>query len=211
MSPKQDSIPYAPLPQDAPLQNVVVILPSYYRYPPYYHCLRRCLLFIASFLLVAAVVFFLYPSDPNLKLARIHLNHVRFNTSPKLTLDLSFSVTIKVQNRDFFSLDYNSLLVSIGYRGRELGLVSSNGGHVSARGSSYVNAILDLDGLEVIHDVIYLIGDLSRGVIPFDTDTRVKGDLGVFFFKIPLQGKVSCEVDVNVNNQTIVRQDCHPE
>lgn len=82
---------------------------------------------------------------------------------------------------------------------------------MSARGSSYVNAILDLDGLEVIHDVIYLIGDLSRGVIPFDTDTRVKGDLGVFFFKIPLQGKVSCEVDVNVNNQTIVRQDCHPE
>lgn len=55
-----------------------------------------------------------------------------------------------------------------------------------ARGSSYVNASLELNGLEVIHDVIYLIEDLIRGVIPFDTVTMVKGELGVLFFEIPL-------------------------
>lgn len=56
-----------------------------------------------------------------------------------------------------------------------------------ARGSSYVNASLELNGLEVIHDVIYLIEDLIKGVIPFDTVTMVKGELGVLFFEIPLK------------------------
>lgn len=80
-----------------------------------------------------------------------------------------------------------------------------------ARGSSYVNATLVLDGLEVIHDVFYLLEDLARGLIPFDTDTEVEGTLGLFFFKIPIKAKASCEVYVNTNNQTIVRQDCSPE
>ncbi|MBA0838824.1 hypothetical protein Goarm_004614, partial [Gossypium armourianum] len=100
-----------------------------------------------------------------------------------------------VRNRDFFSLDYDKLVVSVGYRGRELGLVSSEGGRVRARGSSYVNATLDLDGFEVVHDVIYLLSDWAKGVIPFDTNTKVDGDLGLFLFKIPLKNKQKfCEV-----------------
>lgn len=79
------------------------------------------------------------------------------------------------------------MAVSVGYRGRELGFVSSDGGRVKARGSSYVNATLDLNGFEVIHDVFYLLEDLAKGVIPFDTVTEVNGSLGFFFFKIPLK------------------------
>lgn len=86
--------------------------------------------------------------------------------------------------------------------------MNSDGGRVKARGSSYVNATLDLNGLEVIHDVIYLIEDFAKGVIPFDTDSQVEGRLGLFLFEIPLKAKVSCEVYVNTKNQTIVRQDC---
>lgn len=74
-----------------------------------------------------------------------------------------------------------------------------------------MNASLDLDGLEIINDVFFLIEDLARGVIPFDTDTNVNGELGLFFFKIPIEARVSCEVLVNINNQTIVQQDCYPE
>lgn len=56
-----------------------------------------------------------------------------------------------------------------------------------ARGSSYVNATLVLDGLEVIHDVFYLLEDLAKGVIPFDTDSEVDGTVGLLFFKIPIK------------------------
>lgn len=56
-----------------------------------------------------------------------------------------------------------------------------------ARGSSYINATLDLDGIEVLHDVFYLLEDLARGSIPFDTVSEVRGKLGLFFFEIPLK------------------------
>ncbi|KAJ4846404.1 hypothetical protein Tsubulata_006029 [Turnera subulata] len=212
------SAPYTPLPSSYPDHhhhhhhplNVIVL--TYYRDPPpSYLFLRRCLLFTIALLLLAGAAFLLYPSDPDLKLARLRLNHVRVNSSPLLTLDLSFSLTIKVRNRDFFSFAYDSLVVSVGYRGRELGLVRSQGGQLRARATSYVNATLDLNGLEVIHDAFYLIEDLASGVIPFDTVTDVTGSLGLVFLQIPIEGRVSCELYVNINNQTVVRQDCYPK
>ncbi|CAK7334944.1 unnamed protein product [Dovyalis caffra] len=209
MPAKTSSLPYTSLPshRDFYPQNVIVL--SYYH--PRNHFINRCLLFTTAFFLLSATVYFLYPSDPAIQLSRIRLNHIRVKSSPELTLDVSFSLAIKVRNRDFFSLDYDSLGVSVGYRGRELGFVNSKGGKIRARRSSYVNATLDLNGLEVIHDVFYLIQDLARGVIPFDTETQVKGDLGLLFFKIPIKGRVSCQVFVNTNNQTIEHQDCYPE
>ncbi|GMN50510.1 hypothetical protein TIFTF001_019677 [Ficus carica] len=197
MSSKNDFVPYSPLPPNptpAPAyhyQNVVV-LPYYRPSPAERRCRRlcRCLLSATAVLLLIAAVFLLYPSDPSLKLVGIRLNRVRVNSSPSLTLDLSFSLTVKVFNRDFFSLDYDSLAVSVGYRGRELGFVSSAGGRIRSRGSSYVDATLDLDGFAVIHDVFYLLEDLAKGVIPFDTVTQVQGNLGLLLFKIPLKWKV---------------------
>ncbi|KAK9268505.1 hypothetical protein L1049_000257 [Liquidambar formosana] len=210
MTTKGNPITYTPLPSHPDHQNVVVLLPLY-RSPDHRRRLRLCLLVSALLLLFSAAVFFLYPSDPDIQLVRLHLNRIQVHSSPKISLDLSFSVTIKVRNRDFFSLDYNSLIVSVEYRGRELGFVKSNGEHVRARGSSYVDAAVDVDGLEVVHDVFYLLEDLAKGSIPFDTDTQVQGKLGLFFFEVPLKARVSCEVLVNTNNQTIIRQDCYPE
>jgi hypothetical protein len=177
---------YAPLPPNPTAQNVVV-LPYYHPTPRRRRLIRHCLIGSTCLLLLSLSIYFLYPYDPTIQLARVRLNRVRVNSSPKLTLDLSFSLTVKVHNRDFFSLDYDALDVSVGYRGRELGFVSSQGGRVRARASSYVNATLDLDGLVVIHDVFYLLEDLAKGVIPFETDTQVNGVLGLFFFKIPLK------------------------
>ncbi|CAH2079328.1 unnamed protein product [Thlaspi arvense] len=211
MASKQEyGIPYTPLPSSQPSQTVIVLAPyRRHRRSSFLRSLRCCLLYTAAILLLSAAVYFLYPSDPDINVSRIQLNHLRVLDSLKPALDLSFSLTLKVRNRDFFSLHYDSLVVSIGYRGRELGLVKSRGGHLRARDSSYINATLELDGLEVVHDVIYLIGDLAKGVIPFDTIAQVKGDIGVLLFQIPIQGKVSCEVFVNVNNQKISHQDCH--
>ncbi|KAL3644345.1 hypothetical protein CASFOL_012277 [Castilleja foliolosa] len=58
---------------------------------------------------------------------------------------------------DFYSIDYDSLDVSIGYRGKRLGYMSSDGGGIKARQSSYVNATPHLDATEVLSDAIYLI------------------------------------------------------
>lgn len=116
-----------------------------------------------------------------------------------------------MRNPDLFSLNYDALDVSIAYRGKELGFVNSTGGKVKARGSSYVNATLVVDGFEVLHDLFYLIEDVAAGKVPFDTVSTTKGELGLFFLKIPIQAKVSCEVDVNPKDQTIVHQNCYPD
>lgn len=185
----------------------------YYRPPSCRHrrLLRLCALYSAAFFLLFAVAFLLFPSDPSLQLVRLKLNRVKVHLLPVVALDLSFSASLRVRNKNFFSLDYDYIGVSVGYRGRRLGFVSSEGGRVSARGSSYVNATLDLNGLEVVHDVFYLLADLGKGIIPFDTETEVEGSVGIFLIKFPIKARVSCEVLVNTNNQTIEHQDCYPE
>ncbi|KAF8025561.1 hypothetical protein BT93_F2410 [Corymbia citriodora subsp. variegata] len=120
-------------------------------------------------------------------------------------------LTIKVCNADVYSMDYSMLDVAVGYRGKMLGHVKSDHGHVRALGSSYVDAELEFDGVEVFSNVVFLLEDLAKGTVPLDTVTTVEGRVGLFFFGFPLKAKVSCEVSVNTNNQTIVRQDCYPE
>lgn len=89
--------------------------------------------------------------------------------------------------------------------------MTSKGGHVMARGVSYVDAELHLDGIRVLNDVFYLIEDLARGSIPLDTVTEIEGQLHLFFLDVPIQGRISCAVHVNPENQTIIRQGCYPE
>ncbi|XP_072972847.1 uncharacterized protein [Typha angustifolia] len=161
--------------------------------------------------LLGSAVFFLFPSDPELRVARLSLDRIHIATSPPVSLTVSIGLEIRVRNPDFFSLDYRSLVVSVGYHGRRLGSMTSDGGHVRARGVSYVEADLKLDGIEVIGDVFYLIEDLARGSIPFDTITEVDGKLHLFFVDVPVQGRISCSVNVNPLNQTIIHQDCYPE
>ncbi|QCD92113.1 Late embryogenesis abundant protein [Vigna unguiculata] len=208
--------PYAyhyPNPSSYP-QNVVILLPTYR--PRLQRRRRRCILYSSAlffFLLVAGAAFLLFPSDPEVRLVRIGLNRIGIRTNPKPILDLSFSLTVKVRNRDFFSLSYDTLVVSVGYRGRPIGLVSvpGDGVRIRARASSYVDATLTVDGFEVLYDAFYLLEDIAKGVIPFDTESRVEGKLGLFFFTVPLKATVSCEVYVNINQQRIVRQDCYPK
>ncbi|KAF8407036.1 hypothetical protein HHK36_006161 [Tetracentron sinense] len=185
MAAKGEAIYYSPLPPPQEQQHYVIL--SLYSPPNRRRRSRRCLLCFASLVLLAVAIFFLWPSDPDLSVVRLHLNHLRIQKFPFISLDISLPLTIKVRNRDFFSLDYNSLVVSIGYRGKQLGFVNSNQGHVRARGSSYVNATLQFDGIELLFDTFYLLEDLAKGSIAFDTVSEVKGKLGLFFFDFPLK------------------------
>ncbi|GMQ08670.1 hypothetical protein CsSME_00052289 [Camellia sinensis var. sinensis] len=174
---------------------------------------RRCrLISAAAFLLLLSLsLYSLWPSEPYLNLSRLRLHRIHIHTVPSISVDVALNLTVNVRNVDLFSIDYNSIVVSIGYRGKQLGLVTSDRGYVRPRGSSYVNATLELEGVEVLSDVILLLEDLARGSIAFDTVTEFHGKLGFFFFDVTLKAKVSCEVHVNTRNQTIIRQNCYPE
>ncbi|XP_022891618.1 uncharacterized protein LOC111406421, partial [Olea europaea var. sylvestris] len=152
--------------------------------------LHRRLLCIAAVLpFLIAAIYILWPSYPNLSIVRLRLEGLQFHTRPKISLDIKLDLTVKVRNRDFYSIEYDSLAVAIVYRGDRLGYVSSDNGYVRARGESYVNATLQLDGVEILSDAILLLEDLAKGSVPFDTVTEIDGKLGVFFFDIPFKAK----------------------
>ncbi|XP_038714424.1 uncharacterized protein LOC120007995 [Tripterygium wilfordii] len=199
--------PYQIVLQPQHLQNYVV-LPNCFSL---FHGIitRRRVIFTATAILFLALVYVSWPSDPDIKIARLHLKRIRVHKRPVLNIDITLNLTLKVQNVAVYSLEYRSLDVAVGYRGKMLGHVRSDGGHVRAMASSYVDAELELVGVEVFSDVVFLLEDLVRGTVPFDTITEVTGQLGVFFFGFPLNANVSCQVLVNTINQTILRQNCY--
>ncbi|KAI3789720.1 hypothetical protein L2E82_02523 [Cichorium intybus] len=171
---------------------------------------RRYLSCASAVLLLAVALYFLWPSDPYLKVVNLRLDRLKIHAVPKISLDIALGVKIKVRNPDVYSLDYKSLNVSVGYRGEQLGFVTSDDGKVKAFGTSYIDATLVLDGAEVISEAFHLIEDLVKGSIPFTTTPEIRGSLGFFFFNLPISAKLTCEVVMNVHNQTIERQDCYP-
>lgn len=78
-------------------------------------------------------------------------------------------------------------MISVAYRGKQIGHVVSDYGRIKARASSYVNATLELTDVCVFSDLIPLIEDLTRGSITFDTVTQIGGELGLFLFDIPIK------------------------
>ncbi|KAK3426605.1 hypothetical protein EUGRSUZ_F03017 [Eucalyptus grandis] len=199
---------YTPLPPQPDAPNYI-LLPLHH--PATASPRRLHTICAVSLILLASVAYILYPSEPDIDVVRLRLNRVQFHTQPHVLVDISLFLTIKVCNADVYSMDYSTLDVAVGYRGKMLGHVKSDHGHVMALGSSYVDAELEFDGVEVFSDVVFLLEDLAKGTVPLDTVTTIDGRVGLLFFGFPLKAKVSCEVSVNTHNQTIVRQNCFAE
>ncbi|XP_073124105.1 uncharacterized protein [Henckelia pumila] len=204
------------LSESQPLSSQYVdVLPPH---PPVYHrgVLRRsCRCGVIScavvFIFLVAALVLLWPSKPQLSIVHLKLNGLSFHALPEISLDVKLNLTVRVRNRDFYSVDYDWVNVTIGYRGQNLGNATSEGGKVKARSSSYVNATLDLDAVEILSDVVTLVKDVAEGEITFDTESKIGGKLKLFFFDLPLKATISCEVVADTSNQTISSQNCYPE
>lgn len=122
-----------------------------------------------------------------MKIVRLHVKNIQVRTVPVVAIDVSLLLTLKVSNGDVYSFHYTTLDVAVGYRGKTLGHIRSHNGHVRACGSSYVDAELDFDGVELFSDVVYMLQDLAKGSVPFDTVAEVTGHLGLLFFHFPLK------------------------
>ncbi|KAI3803406.1 hypothetical protein L1987_31557 [Smallanthus sonchifolius] len=202
---------YDALPSTPQQPQIYVVLP-FYSSSGHRICRRFCRRYLYSaitVLLLAVAIYVLWPSDPHLKVVNLRLDRLKVHAAP-ISLDIELDMRIKVRNPDVYSLNYQSLNVSVEYRGEQLGFVTSDDGRVEALGTSFINATLVLNGAEVISESIFLIEDLMKGSIPFTTTSEIRGSLGIIFFNLPISAKLSCEVVMNTHNQTIERQDCYP-
>jgi LEA14-like dessication related protein len=158
-------------------------------------CGSRCLGPLLSVVaLLSLTGFLLWPADPDVSVARLSLEHVSVAAHPAVAITISAALKVRVRNPDLFALDYSRLAVDIGYRGAKLGRATSGGGHVRARAVSYIDADLHLDGIRVVEDAFYLLEDLARGSVPFDTVVEVEGHMRFFFLSIPVKVDARCSI-----------------
>ncbi|MQL71045.1 hypothetical protein Taro_003381 [Colocasia esculenta] len=173
-----------------------------------------CLLaLLTAALLLGAAVFLFWPCGPDVRLAHVHLRSIRVSPSRHggVAVDVDVRVKALVHNPNAFSLRYEGVIVEVGYRGRRLGWVVAGGAVLRARASSYVKARVRVEGVWVVEDTAYLIEDMARGRIPLDAVARVKGRIHLLSVGIPIKGRISCAINVDVENQLIASQDCYPE
>lgn len=138
-------------------------------------------------ILFLTTVYTFWPSDPYLKIVRLKLKRVKVHPRPRITVDISMLLTLRVRNDDVYSMDFGAVDVAVSYRGKPLGHVTSEHGHVSARGSSYVDADAEFAGINVLPEMVLLLEDLAKGAVPFDTVSQVRGQMGILFFHFPMK------------------------
>lgn len=170
---------------------------------------RRCVITCALGLVLSLTSLYIFwPSDPVLKIMGLRVRHVKVHPVPPITVDISMILTLRVYNADVYSMDFGAVNVAVAYRGKMLGHVKSKHVHVRARGSSYVDADVEFSGISVLPELVLLLEDVAKGIVPFETVSQARGQLGLLFFHFPMKAKLSCEVLVSIRNQTIVRQHC---
>ena len=138
-------------------------------------------------LLFLTTAYVFWPSDPVLKIVGLKLKRIKVHTLPHITVDISMLLTVSVRNADVYSLDFGGVDVAVSYRGKSLGHVRSENGHVRAWGLSYVDADVEFAGIGVLPEVVLLLEDLAKGAVPFDTVSHVRGQLGLGFFHFPIE------------------------
>lgn len=170
-----------------------------------------------SIVIILVAAYFVWPSDPRIEVVRMRLNKIKWRTEtapgsflPRVFLDLSMGLTVKVTNRNYLGVYYDHVNVGISYRGEKIGRVTSErSAYIPPRGTTYVDATLDVHGIQVLADVFYLLEDIARGHIPLQTVTDFDGNIRLFSLKVPLQAIMSCEIVVDTNEQIILREECN--
>ncbi|XP_010694099.2 uncharacterized protein LOC104906954 [Beta vulgaris subsp. vulgaris] len=199
------------IPPSNPQTRNYIVLNLPFNLPAWDPPLRKKIYRTSLIILILTTLFYLlWPSCPDVGIVRTTLHHVKFQTHPHIAVNVSLDATVRVRNRAVYTMNYDRLDVAIGYRGKELGRVVSGGGHVRAKGSSYVKTKMEFYEVEVGWELIYLLEDLAKGFVQFDTVTQFDGSFGFSFFQVPLKAKISCEIVVNMKQQTNT-QNCYPE
>lgn len=148
---------------------------------------RRVVTLAVGVLILLSALYIFWPSGPDLKIVGLKLRRIKVHPVPPITIDISMLLTLRVHNVDVYFMDFGAVNVAVAYRGKMLGHVTSRRMHVRARGSSYVDADVEFAGISVLPELVLLLEDVARGIVPFDTISHAKGQLGLLFFHFPIK------------------------
>lgn len=141
------------------------------------------ILILFSCLLLAGAAFVFWPTQPEVELEHWKLNGINFDKEegrsiiPAVYLNISLDVVLQIKNHNFVGIYYDFLKVEILYRGSYIGDAKLEGGHILARRTVLVPAILNLEAREILESAAELLADIARGEVPLTTHIKIVGDV----------------------------------
>uniref|UniRef100_A0A1D1ZD08 Hybrid signal transduction histidine kinase M n=1 Tax=Anthurium amnicola TaxID=1678845 RepID=A0A1D1ZD08_9ARAE len=173
-----------------------------------YNCI---LILLAILLIVVVVAVFLWPSKPHVKLVNIQLNHVNISKNENVTnsLDISMNLKVQIHNLDFVTRHYD-ILMSLGYEGMWKESKMANGTSVEARSTSSIDLTMQLELKPILHKTSSRIEDILKDSTSLGLAIEIGGNFHLLYLNVPINGRMSCEINVDTENQAIASQDCYP-
>uniref|UniRef100_A0A0C9QMZ1 TSA: Wollemia nobilis Ref_Wollemi_Transcript_19987_1306 transcribed RNA sequence n=1 Tax=Wollemia nobilis TaxID=56998 RepID=A0A0C9QMZ1_9CONI len=127
-----------------------------------------------------------------------------FKLDANVTLDLNLSV----KNRNKASFKFGNSTAQLYYRGTNVGEALIPAGKINADETINMNTTVKIDAGRLILNG-HLMGDVSSGIFPLSTFTRISGRVNVLnIFKHHAVSSSFCNVSIAISNGTVVNEHC---
>lgn len=172
-------------------------------------------LILFSCLLLAGAAFVFWPAQPQVELEHWKLNGINFDSKeggrsiiPVVYINVSLDVVLQIENPNFVGIYYDFLKVEILYRGSYIGEAKLEGGHILARRTVLVPAVLNLEAREILEKAAELLADITRGEVPLTTHVKIVGAVDFQAVRPHIDVNLNCDVVVDPKTKLVIREFC---
>ncbi|XP_074568715.1 late embryogenesis abundant protein At1g64065-like [Curcuma longa] len=185
---------------------------------------RRCLICggcCGAFLVVLAIVIVVLAftvfrvRDPEITVNSVSVQRVAvdlpalsFAPQQFFSLNLTLLVDLSIKNPNAASVRFGPSTTAVYFNGRELGVARGPPGNSRAHRTFRMNVTVDIMAERVVGDV-QLLGELTSGVLPVTTSTRLGGRvklLGVIRRHVDVT--MNCSLSIDLASQSVQQQNC---
>ncbi|PIN01037.1 hypothetical protein CDL12_21784 [Handroanthus impetiginosus] len=131
------------------------------------------------------------------------LDIARFRVLLNVTLDVDMSI----YNPNRVGFKYSNGTASLRYRGTDVGVIPVPAGKIGSRDTRSMNLTLTLMADRLLSNSA-LYSDAISGTLPFQAYVRIPGKARIIF-SIHVVTYTTCDVEVDLGNRTISKQDCN--
>ncbi|BBN15998.1 protein MpLEA-like55 [Marchantia polymorpha subsp. ruderalis] len=187
--------------------EVKVPLPLYRRRACHICCGISTALLLAFVILILILSFTVFKAkDPRITVTGMSLQSFAASLDPirlSWRLDVSLHLNVTVRNPNVASFKYENSSTYLFYRGLEVGRAAIPAGKVEAKKSSEFSTYLEIKAVDVPNDA-NLTGDVTAGIIPVSTYSRIRGRLNVInIFKRHAISTSDCSANLIISNTTL--------
>ncbi|KAL3511301.1 hypothetical protein ACH5RR_030702 [Cinchona calisaya] len=158
---------------------------------------------LIAIIVVALVLFFtiLKPKNPKITTESVTLDYIKYEPIPIFHLNITLSIVITVDNRNYASFKYENSTVFVTYRGipAAQGPIQQDTIPARAKHDIGTSVVIVVDNFSSNPD---FLGDFTSGSLNFTSTTFLHGKATVLkLLKIKVSTYTTCDISVFINFQ----------